>query len=154
MLVHCQKALAAIIDPVEIAKMFASANVRTKEGACMLESSSKRRLDLERPSFIAHWSGRGGGRAKKNGMSNFIFSPSYTKYSSDLNLGKSLCICRLFTPGFRFLLNLIKWPARKASGPERHPFDSAEPLTTPLILKHPESGCFADWFLVRNAPPH
>ena len=30
-----------------------------------------------------------------------------------------------------------KWPARKASGPERHPFDSAEPITTPLIPKHP-----------------
>ena len=32
---------------------------------------------------------------------------------------------------------LKKWPARKASGPERHPFDSAEPITTPLIPKHP-----------------
>ena len=30
---------------------------------------------------------------------------------------------------------------------KRHPFDSAEPITTPLIPKHPESGCFADWFL-------
>ena len=40
-----------------------------------------------------------------------------------------------------------KRPARKASGPERHPFDSAEPITTPLIPKHPESGCFTDWFL-------
>ena len=37
-------------------------------------------------------------------------------------------------------------PARKASGPERDPFDSAEPITTLLIPKHPESGCFADWF--------
>ena len=37
--------------------------------------------------------------------------------------------------------------ARKASGPERDLFDSAEPITTPLIPKHPESGCFADWFL-------
>ena len=37
-------------------------------------------------------------------------------------------------------------PARKASGPERDPFDSAEPITIPLIPKHPESGCFADWF--------
>ena len=26
-----------------------------------------------------------------------------------------------------------KWPARKASGPERDPFDSAKPITTPLI---------------------
>ena len=32
-----------------------------------------------------------------------------------------------------------KWPARKASGPERDPFDSAESITTPLIPKHPES---------------
>ena len=39
-----------------------------------------------------------------------------------------------------------KRPARKASGPERHPFDSAEPSTL-LIPKHPEFGCFADWFL-------
>ena len=49
--------------------------------------------------------------------------------------------------GFRFRSSLKKWPARKASGPQRHPFDSAEPITTPLIPKHPESGCFADWFL-------
>ena len=35
----------------------------------------------------------------------------------------------------------------KSSGPERHPFDSAEPITTPLVLKHPESGFFVDWFL-------
>ena len=54
---------------------------------------------------------------------------------------------RLFMRGFRFRSSLKKWPARKASGPERHPFDSAEPITTPLIPKHPESGCFADWFL-------
>ena len=40
-----------------------------------------------------------------------------------------------------------KWPERKASGPERHPFDSAEPITTPPIPKHPASGCFADCFL-------
>ena len=46
---------------------------RTKEGACMLESSSKRRLDLERPPFIAYW--RRGGR-KKYRMSNVIFSPT------------------------------------------------------------------------------
>ena len=25
-------------------------------------------------------------------------------------------------------------------------FDSAEPITTPLIPKHPGSGCFVDWF--------
>ena len=54
---------------------------------------------------------------------------------------------RLFMRGFRFRSSLKKWPARKASGPERHPFDSAEPITTPLIPKHPESGCSADWFL-------
>ena len=46
---------------------------RTKEGACMLESSRKCRLDLERPPFIAYW--RSGG-AKKYGMSNVIFSPT------------------------------------------------------------------------------
>ena len=40
---------------------------------------------------------------------------------------------------FRFRSSLKKWPARKASRPERHPFDSAEPITTPLIPKHPES---------------
>ena len=40
-----------------------------------------------------------------------------------------------------------KWPARKASGPERHPFDSAEQITAPPIPKHPEAGCFADRFL-------
>ena len=54
---------------------------------------------------------------------------------------------RLFMRGCQFRSSLKKWPARKASGPERHPFDSAEPITTPLIPKHPESGCFADWFL-------
>ena len=37
-------------------------------------------------------------------------------------------------------------PARKAYGPERYPFDSAEPSTL-LKPKHPEFGCFADWFL-------
>ena len=30
--------------------------------------------------------------------------------------------------GLRFRLSLKKWPARKASGLERHPFDSAEPI--------------------------
>ena len=30
--------------------------------------------------------------------------------------------------GLRFGLSLKKWPARKASGQERHPFDSAEPI--------------------------
>ena len=39
-----------------------------------------------------------------------------------------------------------KRPARKAFGPERHPFDSAEPSTL-LIPKHPEFGRFADRFL-------
>ena len=54
---------------------------------------------------------------------------------------------RLFTRSFQFRSSLQKSPVRKASGPEGHPFDSAEPMTTPLIPKHPESGCFADWFL-------
>ena len=36
--------------------------------------------------------------------------------------------------GFRFRSSLKKWPARKASGPERHPFDSVEPITTLEIL--------------------
>ena len=56
-----------------------------------------------------------------------------------------------------------KRPARKAFGPERHPFDSAEPSTL-LIPKHPEFGCFvdrclwdvecfkcSDWITVREA---
>ena len=30
--------------------------------------------------------------------------------------------------GLRFRLSLKKWPVRKASGQERHPFDSAEPI--------------------------
>ena len=47
---------------------------------------------------------------------------------------------RLFMRGFRFRSSLKKWPARKASGPERHPFDSAEPITTLPIPKHPEAG--------------
>ena len=54
---------------------------------------------------------------------------------------------RLFMRGFWFRSSLKKWPSRKASEPDRHTFDSAEPITTPLIPKHPESGCFADWFL-------
>ena len=49
--------------------------------------------------------------------------------------------------GFRFRLSLEKGTARKASGPERHPFDTSEPITTPVIPKHSESGYFADWFL-------
>ena len=49
--------------------------------------------------------------------------------------------------GSQFRSSLKKWPMRKASGPERHPFDSIEPITTPLTPKHPDSGCFADWFL-------
>ena len=49
-----------------------------------------------------------------------------------------------FMRGFRFRSSLKKWPARKASGPERHPLDSAEPITH--IPEHPESGCSADWF--------
>ena len=48
---------------------------------------------------------------------------------------------------FWFRSSLKKGPARKASGSERHPFEGAEPITTPLIAKHPESGCFAGWFL-------
>ena len=54
---------------------------------------------------------------------------------------------RLFMRSFRFRSSLKKWPARKASGREHHPLYSTEPITTPLIPKHPESGCFADWFL-------
>ena len=54
---------------------------------------------------------------------------------------------RLFLRGFRFRSSPKKWPARKASEPERHPFHSAEPITTPLTPKHTEYGCFADWFL-------
>ena len=53
---------------------------------------------------------------------------------------------RLFMRGFRFR-SCLKVTRAKASGPERHPFDSPEPVRTPLIPKHPESGCFADWFL-------
>ena len=49
--------------------------------------------------------------------------------------------------GFRFRLSLEKGPAQKASGPERHPFDSTKPITTPVIPKHPDSGFFADSFL-------
>ena len=49
--------------------------------------------------------------------------------------------------GFQFRSSLKKCPARKASGPERHPFDSAEPIIPYL---HPESGCFADWFLGKS----
>ena len=52
-----------------------------------------------------------------------------------------------FMRGFRFRSSLKKWPARKASGTERYCFDGAEPITTPLKPKHPESGCFGDWFL-------
>ena len=52
---------------------------------------------------------------------------------------------RLFMRGFRFRSSLKKWPARKASGPERHSFHSAEPITTLRTPKHP--GCFADWIL-------
>ena len=48
--------------------------------------------------------------------------------------------CILGAKGFSCAVSgfgLKKWPARKASGPERHPFDSTEPITTPLIPKHP-----------------
>lgn len=38
-------------------------------------------------------------------------------------------------------------PVQKASTPECDPFDSAEPVTTPLIPTHPESGCFDEWLL-------
>ena len=44
---------------------------------------------------------------------------------------------------FRCRLSLQTWPARKASGPERHPFESAEPITTLSTPKHPESGIYA-----------
>ena len=37
--------------------------------------------------------------------------------------------------GFQFRSSLKKWPARKASGPERHPFDSAEPIITLLTSR-------------------
>ena len=42
---------------------------------------------------------------------------------------------KLFRRGFRFRSSR-KEPLdqRKASGPERHPFDSAEPITTPLVI--------------------
>ena len=53
--------------------------------------------------------------------------------------------------GFRFQSSLKKWPAWKASGPERHLFDSAKQITTPLIPKHPESGCCA-WRYVLLVP--
>ena len=49
---------------------------------------------------------------------------------------------RLFMRVFRFRSSLKRWPTRKASGPERHPFDSAQPITTLLIPKHSDSGCF------------
>ena len=52
-----------------------------------------------------------------------------------------------FHTRFPVLVKFSKSPAQKASGPEGHPFDSAEPMPTPLIPKHPESGYFADWFL-------
>ena len=38
-------------------------------------------------------------------------------------------------------------PREKPLAQSAIPFDSAEPITTPLIPKHTESGCFADWFL-------
>ena len=34
--------------------------------------------------------------------------------------------------GFQFQLSLKQWPAQKASGQERHPFDSVEPMITHL----------------------
>ena len=42
---------------------------------------------------------------------------------------------RLFMGGFQFRSSLKKWPARKASGPEGHPFDSAEPVITLLTSR-------------------
>ena len=46
--------------------------------------------------------------------------------------------------GFAFGQVLKSDPREK---PLSHPVDSAEPITTLLIPEHPESGCFADWFL-------
>ena len=73
MLVHCHKTLADTIDHVAIAKMFASANEQRKEHACWkvqvnVDSTKRGRLLL-----LIEGGGRG---AKKNGMSNFIFSPT------------------------------------------------------------------------------
>ena len=35
-----------------------------------------------------------------------------------------------------FVKSYWKWPARKASGPQRHPFDSAEPITTQNLYQN------------------
>lgn len=50
---------------------------------------------------------------------------------------------RLFIRGSQCRSSLQKWPARKACGPERHPFESAEPITTLFTPNHPESGIYA-----------
>ena len=72
MLVHCHKILADIIDPVAIAKMFASANEQRKEHACW-----KVQVNVDSTREAAFYCLlRGVGGAKKNGMSNFIFSPT------------------------------------------------------------------------------
>ena len=74
MLVHsCHKTLADTIDPVAIAKMFASADEQRKEHACWkvqvnVDSTYRGRLLL----LIE---GGGGGR-KKYRMSNVFFSPT------------------------------------------------------------------------------
>ena len=65
------------------------------------------------------------------------------KSKTTVTLGARAFSCTVFYFG----QVLEKGPARKASGPERHPFDSTKPITTPVIPKHPESGCFADSFL-------
>ena len=49
---------------------------------------------------------------------------------------------------FGFSQVLKSDPRKKFSGPDRFPFDSAGPITSSLLIpKHPECGCFADWFL-------
>ena len=53
---------------------------------------------------------------------------------------------RLFMRGFRFR-SCLKVTRAKSLWTRALSFDSPEPVRTPLIPKHPESGCFADWFL-------
>ena len=81
-----------------------------------------------------------------NDSGKVIFSKR-SSYNIAFGEGRSTLGSRGFViPGLRFRSSLKKWHAGKASGPERHSFDSAEPITTQRTPKHPESGCFADWF--------
>ena len=71
MLVHCHKILADIIDPVAIAKMFASANEQRKEHACWkvqvnVDSTKRGRL------LLLIEGGRGG---EKKWNVQFYFQP-------------------------------------------------------------------------------